>query len=217
LQWVPHGPSPSEASPNPEVKSRLSRSPSSRRRFPRVRTQTRLLPPPPNSDPCRRSLGAPSSGPLQRRANRAKCGTSFPFLPRSHLLAAGKEVQWRHRRRGGRRSPTSRRATGQRRRLSAPPSRQRAGGAPVSRDREPPDAAPSSEYLGLGTEGGGDIFASSCATEKKTLSFCRLLLLSEASCSSLHFSVEPLSECRLPNCCLPSCWKHVSACSYVPR
>jgi hypothetical protein len=92
--------------------------------------------------------------------------------------------------------------------------RQRAAGAPVS--REPPDAAPSSEYLGFGTE-GGDIFASSCATEKKTLSFCRLLLLSEASCSSLHFSVEPLSECPLPNCCLPSCWKHVSACSCVPR
>jgi len=39
--WVPHGPSP-----DPEVKSRLSSSPSSRRRFPRVRTQTRLLPPP---------------------------------------------------------------------------------------------------------------------------------------------------------------------------
>jgi hypothetical protein len=95
----------------------------------------------------------------------------------------------------GRRPTTPRRATGQEAPVRAPLA-PRAVGAPVS--REPLDPAPSSEYLGLGTE-GGDIFASSCTAEKKTLSFYRLLLLSEASCSSLHFSVEPLSECPLRN------------------
>ena len=76
----------------------------------------------------------------------------------------------------------------------------------------PWDPASSSGYLGLGTEGGGDMFASSCTAEKNTLSFCR------SSCSSLRFSVEPWSECPLlPNCCLPCCWKHVSACACVRR
>jgi hypothetical protein len=54
--------------------------------------------------------------------------------------------------------------------------------------------------LGLGTQGGGgDIFASSCAAEKNTLSCSRLLLSSEASCSWLGFS----SDC---------CWKHGVLC-----
>lgn len=58
----------------------------------------------------------------------------------------------------------------------------------------------SSGYLGLGTQGGGgDIFASSCAAEKNTLSCSRLLLSSEVSCSWLGFS----SDC---------CWKHGVLC-----
>jgi hypothetical protein len=142
----------------------------------------------PSSDPCRRSLGARSSGPLRRRADRAKCGTSFPLLPHP--------ICWQPARRFGgaviageeEEVPASRRATsrGRRptapamppagRRLSVPPWRQWAIDAPVS--REPLDPARSSEYLGLGTE-GGHIFASSCTAEKKTLSFYRLLLLSE--------------------------------------
>jgi hypothetical protein len=63
-----------------------------------------------------------------------------------------------------------------------------------------PALTSSSGYLGLGTQGGGgDIFASSCAAEKNTLSCSRLLLSSEVSCSWLGFS----SDC---------CWKHGVLC-----